>query len=465
MTIKPKLREEHGGALIPVIIIVMVVLIMTMGIMEFSSLDARLANRDIETAQAFYLAESGLQRGRSWIDAQDTYPTDGIEPFGEEPETLDAGDYMVTIYADSVHSTPTRPAFTLRSTGTVDGRATIIETDLVPQSFADFLYYTDAEHEPGTGRCIWFCSFDHIDGPVHTNDQLNIMGDPAFDGEVTSAYGGPDDNNQNHDPSFQYYNGDRYNHIESADPSNPPFDEPTFGDGYSLGASAIELPNNLNEMKSVAQSGGIFISGNYEVEFAREDEATGDPMYGYVSYRKAGKRWNDVDLSGGGFNGVFYVNGGISSMSGVLDGRLTIVSNGNITISDNVTYYGSDGLNLDEGCDDMLGIVSGSSILIDNNEANQDDCIIHGHMIALSDFKADNYHTGSPRGTLSVRGGIVQQFRGPVGTGVLSGDDVIILTGYSKDYCYDWRLRDTPPPGYLLTGSYTQLGWRQVACD
>ena len=152
-------------------------------------------------------------------------------------------------------------------------------------------------------------------------------------------------------------------------------------------------------------------------------------------------------------------------MSGVLDGRVTIASNGNIHISDNVTYRGSDGLDLDPDCDDMLGIVAGSGIIIDNNAANTTDCVIHAHMIALSDFRVDNYHTGSPRGTLSVRGGIVQQYRGPVGTGVLSGDGVIILTGYSKDYGYDWRLLDTPPPGYLLTGSYSQLSWRQMACN
>jgi hypothetical protein len=287
------------------------------------------------------------------------------------------------------------------------------------------------------------------------------MGDPVYRGEVTSAWGGPDDNNQNHEPKFMYYNGDYHNHIESADPSNPPYDEPTFEGGYELGVSEIVLPNNLNGLKSVAQDDGIYISGNYEIVFSRSG-FDGNPMYGYVSYRKPPKTWTDVPLTD--FNGVLYVNGGCS-VQGVLDGRLTIASNGNIDIVDDVLYRDSDENGPADGCDDVLGMVSGASIIIDNNAANQNDCVIHAHMMALTDMRADNYHSGSPRGTLSIHGGVVQQFRGPVGTGVLVGDDIVIYTGYQKDYHYDWRLRDMPPPGYLLTGGYTRLTWTDVSCQ
>lgn len=174
-----------------------------------------------------------------------------------------AGDYVVAVIVDTLSSTPSRPAFTIRSQGASGNQTALLESDVVPQSFADFLYYTNAERQPSTGKRIWFCSFDRMDGAIHTNDQLNIMGDPVFEDEVTSAFGGPDDNNPNHDPSFMYYNGDYYNDLESADASNPPFDEPTFEDGYALGASEIALPNNLNAMRSVAQNGGICISGTY----------------------------------------------------------------------------------------------------------------------------------------------------------------------------------------------------------
>jgi len=88
--------------------------------------------------------------------------------------------------------------------------------DVLPQSFGDFVYFTDQEHLPSTGNPSWFCSPDWIDGPLHTNAQVHIWGDPRFGGMVTSAWGGPDDENQNHDPLFMYYNGDFNDHVDIA---------------------------------------------------------------------------------------------------------------------------------------------------------------------------------------------------------------------------------------------------------
>ena len=101
-----------------------------------------------------------------------------------------------------------------------------------------------------------------------------------------------------------------------------------------------------------------------------------------------------------------------------------------------------------------------------NNRANRDDCVIHAHMIATStSFKVAQWANGRPRGVLSVYGGICQKFRGPVGTGYLRGDTVVVNTGYSKDYHYDDRLAFMPPPGYelyLQIGRYKILTWREV---
>jgi len=462
MVAKRRLRgDESGSTLVVVMILALALLISMLAVLKMGGDEAVLAQRDVGAAEAFYLAESGLEHGLSWLAAQDEYPTGTTYPLGETPSQLGDATYLVTIEEDSTYSTSTRPAFAIRSQGASAQRSRTLETVVVPQSFADFLYLTHAEHQPGSGNPVWFCSADEIDGPLHTNGQVHIMGDPIYGGEVTSAWGGPDDNNQNHEPKFMYYNGDYYNHIESSDPSNSPYDEPTFEGGYELGVSEIELPNNLNGLKSVAQGDGIYISGNYEVVLSRENPP-GNHMYGYVSYRKPGKRWNDVPISS--FNGVLYVNGGFS-LEGTLDGQLTLATNGNITVVNDVVYRGSDDNGPLDGSDDILGMVSGSSIIIDNNAANRNNCVIHSHMMALTDVRADNYHSGSPRGTLTLHGGIVQQFRGPVGTGSLVGDDIVIYTGYEKDYHYDWRLRNMPPPGYLLTGGYTRVSWTDVCSN
>ena len=454
--------RERGSALIGVTILAVVMLLSALAVMEIGSQDAALAIRDKRVSDAFYLAEAGVEHSISWLKAQGAYPSFDTYPLGEAPQQLGAGSYLVSIRPDSVHSTATRPAYTITSVGYAAGRERRLEVDVGPQSFADFLYFTNMEHEPSGGAACWFTSADVIDGPLHTNDQVHIFGDPVFKGNVESGYGGPDDGNQNHNAAFLYYNGGPAQNIESAAPSNPPHDLPTFEQGYDLGVSIIDIPDVLNYLQDLAEMGGVVLitlSGNYEIVMSRPDSA-GNPMYGYVSYRKNSQDWTDVDLSS--INGMIYVRGG-AEVSGVLDGRLTIACSSNLYIADDCTYRGSDENGPIEGCDDVLGLVSGSDVIVENNEANQQDCVIHGAIMAMNQsFRVDGYNVGDPRGTLSIYGGLVQEFRGPVGTVVLTGEgsEVQVVTGYRKDYHYDYRLRDMPPPGFFQTGTYKRLAWR-----
>ena len=104
-----------------------------------------------------------------------------------------------------------------------------------------------------------------------------------------------------------------------------------------------------------------------------------------------------------------------------------------------------------------------TDVIIENNGPNQDDLEIHAAIMALNQsFRVDGYNVGDPRGALTVHGGIIQEFRGPVGTGYLNGEEVVVVTGYSKDYHYDDRLYYMPPPGFFQTGSYKRLTWKEV---
>lgn len=458
--VKP--RNQRGSILVGVTILAIIMLLCALAVMQIGSQDSVLAVRDQRASDAFYLAEAGLARAVSWLKAQGAYPSFDTYPLGESPSQLGGGSYLVSILPDSIHSTATRPAYTIASVGYAGRHARRLELDVGPQSFADFLYFTNMEHEPSGGTACWFTSADVIDGPLHTNDQIHIFGDPVFKGNIESGYGGPDDPNQNHNAAFLYYNGSSLGNIESTAPSNPPHDMPTFEQGYELGVSMIEIPNVLNYLQDLAEMGGIVLitlAGNYEIVMSRPDSA-GQAMYGYVSYRKPGKPWTDVDISS--INGMIYVTGG-AEVSGVLDGRLTIATSSNLYVVDDVTYRDSDENGPTDGCDDVLGLVSGSDVIVENNEANQEDCVIHAAVMAMNQsFRVDGYNVGEPRGALTVHGGLVQEFRGPVGTVVLTGEgsEVQIVTGYRKDYHYDYRLRDTPPPGFFQTGTYKRLAWR-----
>ncbi len=73
-------------------------------------------------------------------------------------------------------------------------------------------------------------------------------------------------------------------------------------------------------------------------------------------------------------------------------------------------------------------------------------------------FGVANYNTKTPTGTLKVLGGMIQKARGAVGT--QSGG--VLATGYAKDYHYDARMADNPPPFFPTTGGYDRISWRRL---
>lgn len=442
-------------------------LLLVLSILMMASIEAGLTARRASKSRAFYLAEGGLTRGMLWIEAQAAPPegTATIFPFGEEPETAGHGTYTVIIVPDPTNGTAERPAYTIVATGSVNGHERTLELRVGLGQFTDFLYFTDREHEPGTGAVVWYDSYDVLDGPLFTNDQISINGDPTFMYNVASAYGGPDDTDGTHNPLFLYYNGDPFSHVESAAGSNPPYDNPDFQEGFELGVPGVEYPdhNLTSDIEDLAEMVGLVIGGTNEIELSRIDSITGLPMYGYVSYHKAGEPWTDVEISS--INGLIYVSGSFS-VSGTLDGSLTIASNGSIWITDDVLYRDSDADGPNPYCDDMLGLISGTDINIEMSTPNMTDCTIHAAMVALDNcFRADQWGTGPLRGLLTVHGSIVQGYHGCVNTTTTIDGVEILLTGYATDYHYDWRLTEDSPPyfhEFFGMGNYVRGRWRET---
>ncbi|MFA5287333.1 MAG: hypothetical protein WC394_03560, partial [Candidatus Omnitrophota bacterium] len=108
--------------------------------------------------------------------------------------------------------------------------------------------------------------------------------------------------------------------------------------------------------------------------------------------------------------------------------------------------------------DDVLGIISEGDVVIGHDAPS--DLEIDGCIMALnSSFYRDDYDSGL-KGTLKVRGGIIQKERGPVGTfNAVAGTKV---SGYTKDYSYDGRLLNSPPPFMPTTGDYITLAWEEI---
>lgn len=442
----PRVSGDRGSALGAVVILSVAMLIGSLALIELASQDAALAARDTRVAQSLFCAESGVEKAVAWLKAQTTVPTGTVFPFGEDPESFADGLMLV-----SIDPTPSGDymIYTIVSLATVDGKSRAIEVDVTPTSFTDFLYFTN--RNIGVGTPGYFVTGEVIDGPVFVNDELAILGDPVFHDDVRCAGN-----------TILYYNDGSPTSLTTF--SNSPYDEPDFQEGCILGVDVMEWLAQ-QARTTIGGLAEITLNGNHDVIFGRDTGIT--TLNGCVSYTKAGKgKWTDVDLNT--FNGIIYVNGDCN-VSGVVDGQVTVVSNGIMNIVDDLVVADTDGNAPAEGCDDLIGLVAGTRLNVEDNVPNGSDCVIHAHMIAINNAGClvEQYAQGSPRGALTIYGGIAQDRWGPTGTGYYDEDGVYhVLTGYERDVHYDWRLRTMLPPGYesivFSGGGFERLSWKEI---
>ena len=157
-------------------------------------------------------------------------------------------------------------------------------------------------------------------------------------------------------------------------------------------------------------------------------------------------------------NGVIYVNGN-AEIAGTIRGQLTVGCKWDMRVVDNVIYYTDPRTN--PASTDYFGIVAEQNVIVADNAANRDsadETIMAAIMALNTSWTVQNYSSGNPRGKLIVYGGIIQNKRGAVGTFSSYG----ISTGYQKDYTYDERLLDNPPPAFPTTGQVEKVSWMEL---
>ena len=169
--------------------------------------------------------------------------------------------------------------------------------------------------------------------------------------------------------------------------------------------------------------------------------------------------------------GVIHFNGNVG-VSGTVNGRITLYTNGSIVLLDDLRYSNDPVLGV---CRDILGIIADRDIVIADNSLNTPELIaansykplddtqdftIHAVMMALgSSFRVQNYNLGptnvngcgpisNARGCINLSGGIIQQARGPVG--MSDG------RGFAKRYSYDRCAVVNPPPYFPTTGRFLE---------
>lgn len=295
------------------------------------------------------------------------------------------------------------------------------------QSFTLFAWMTDFE-----GNVFWFTG-DTVWGRVHTNGNIHMTGYPVFMEKLTTA--------KKMDPKWGVGGN-----------------KAIFKQGYETGVAEVEFPTDLSILFNAATSGGRSYVGNVDIELFAGTAADND---GFAVVSSGGVVIDTVQLSGGTFNGAITSTGRVN-VQGVLDGRLSIGSNTDIYITDNLHYENRDFTT----SNDLLGLVSDRDVIVANNFPNQTNCEIDASIFARTgSFTVEDYNSGAPRGRLYVNGSVVQDSRGAVGTFHVGSNT--LKTGYSKSYRYDERLNDPnfrPPfyPGFYKKTFAVGSWWESV---
>ncbi len=283
-----------------------------------------------------------------------------------------------------------------------------------------YFWFTNSE-----GSVYWITG-DSVWGPIHTNSILRTSGSPVFYGKVTTYQG--------ISPSpTRWYNQAKY-----------------YG-GWEIGIR-VDIPTDMTHLIQAATTGNgpapINTKSLYDTQTLFEFQYDGSVV------RTVGSDPPDtVAVADIAPTGVIYSTADFR-VKGVLDGQVTMYSEGDIWIDDDIVYANDPLTN--PGSDDFLGLVSYNDILVTDNIPNNSDVNIQACLMAIDgSFTAQNYSTRPVAGHLTVTGSIVQRDRGPVGTFGWWG----INSGFSKRYKFDSRCATQSPPSYPFVRALSLVSW------
>lgn len=428
-------RSNSGSALIGVMAITTAVLLVGVAIFILGHAEGDLVEYACDDARAFYIAEGGLERARGWLGqlAKDSPGANPVD-MAFADQRLGGGTYTAKVVADASGGSWIG-AYDVVSTGEIDGVTRQVKSTMVAETFARYQWFI----ESGGGGYSWFRTGERFEGPVHVNGDIMVDGDPWF-GSLVRAGGG----------------------ITLTAGSNPVFER-----GYQLSVSQIDLPTQ-EYMHATLRAAAQDVGGHFAASLPNKNYYTVELLSSGEVWYRATKETGQmigapttVDISG--TNGAFWFDAPIE-IWGVVDGELTIGVEGDIIITDDILYYDSTpGAGPTSVCDDVLGLIAAGhpdgDIIIARNPANNDDCEIHGVMMALQkNIEAEEYQHGGLRGDLIVWGGMVVDYA----IHIAEYRDGVVTSGYVRDFHYDPRLFTMPPPYFPYTGTYVIAGWEEV---
>jgi len=428
-----KLKNKSGVAMIITLFVLSILLLFVTTFISMSVNNKTISDIFNRRTKAFYLSEAGLDHAIFWLRSQSSPPIgDRTDPWGGM-QNLYGGHY--TVFIDDLGMVGGTGSairrYLITSTGTYQGLSRIMSSYIQVDNFARYLWFT--ERETFNNIPVLFGMNDSLNGPTHTNAHFHIYNDPVFGGETSSV-----------DDYIRFYNNG--NNTNLSQTSNPPYDEPDFQEGMTFSAVAGVMPSKALGLRSAASAGGFFLSGNTTITLQND---------GNMRVTNTAKNWNNRSMAVPA-GGALFVNNGTLTISGTLNGRLTVGSSHGVVVPSNIVY--ADNPRTNPNSNDVLGIISEKDIMISQTAPHNIE--INACLMSLdTSFLVQNWSSIAAKGTLTVYGGIIQDERGPVGT--FNGQTGQKLSGYTKNYSHDPRLISSPPPYMPSTGDYIILSWKE----
>ena len=491
--LRTRLRDEGGFTMIIALGIMLVVMLLSVGVFSAVQGDAFLSKSNLDGKRAYSAAQAGLQAYLGQLNANaasasfwQTCANDTASNVAVQGTSGETYSYQPVVSGCATSGAvgtivdPTVGLLRMEFTGKdgSDGATRTLVADFRPNTPLAFLWYSVHETlnpnqnsscpgsttNPGTnfysnstipaGCQISWVTGNAVNGPMYTQDQFLVTGSPTF------------------------------GRAGSTDPIESP--APTVCVGGScpsavvLGkqqpaAPTIPLPTDNSNIATDAASHGIVllagtttltlsVSGtqtNAQATTCTTVSASSCTTKTYLnvgatpviyaptsgsscnanSYTPTGTTYPTV--TGGS---AYYGTCGDLYVSGTYNQPLTIAAQNNVIVTGSILNATDANGQTSPTGGATLGIVANAYVRVAHScTGSTPNVTIDAAILALNDsFYADNYNCGST-GLLTIHGSIAQQYRGAVSTS--SGNTVI--TGYTKSYNYDSRLKVIVPP-YLF---------------
>jgi len=489
------LKKTSGFMLALVMIFLVVLMLLGAAIAALSYPEYFFINQHSATIAALHIADAGLKQAIYRLQSGNTTAFSGTLTPDLPSGSPVFGSYSVSMTADPGNSDDSPMMYYITVVGNLYVRPNITKTILAvaqSDSFAKFAYFTDQEiSSPYNTSRIWFKTGDVLDGPVHSNDQISVYwGDyadnpPIFQSRVTTAedvYYSPEDPNNDADYKEIFLNGAKGLNMHVSNVTFPPNTDAQkalcLGGITEPNANGIYLPTSGGEL-----CGGIFIEGNVkQIRFSvdgnnnqvititqsavpsdriatitidRDDNVTEyDPVKGSTqTYHSMPKK-------------IIYATSYIRDVAGTIKDRFILISNNNysnnyVEISGDLVYWKDPRTH--PTFTGALGIVAPNVYISDDapSEINIDAAIMAADASgSQGSFYVENYDSMPVKGHINLYGSVVQSVRGPVGTFYSSTGTQ--ASGYLKNYHFDNRFYNSPPPFFPTTTKFTVRFWKNI---